>query len=93
MEIYLVKVFPYSIQKKILKVGVLNLMGNVFMKKCDDVFKISKSSDDIKAGNKMKLRDIPLGTLINSVELKKIRELNFCGVPVLLENYNEKILT
>ena len=24
------------------KVGVLNLMGNVFMKKCDDVFKISK---------------------------------------------------
>ena len=25
-----------------VKVGVLNLMGNVFMKKCDDVFKISK---------------------------------------------------
>jgi len=25
-----------------LKVGVLNLMGNVFMKKCDDVFEISK---------------------------------------------------
>ena len=25
--------------KKNLKVGVLNLMGNVFMKKCDDVFK------------------------------------------------------
>ena len=24
------------------RVGVLNLMGNVFMKKCDDVFKISK---------------------------------------------------
>ncbi len=24
------------------KIGVLNLMGNVFMKKCDDVFKISK---------------------------------------------------
>ena len=28
--------------KKNFKVGVLNLMGNVFMKKCDDVFKISK---------------------------------------------------
>ena len=28
--------------KKNYKVGVLNLMGNVFMKKCDDVFKISK---------------------------------------------------
>ena len=27
--------------KKNLKVGVLNLMGNVFMKKCDDVFKIA----------------------------------------------------
>ncbi len=27
--------------KKNLKIGVLNLMGNVFMKKCDDVFKIS----------------------------------------------------
>ena len=25
-----------------LKIGVLNLMGNVFMKKCDDVFKVSK---------------------------------------------------
>ena len=28
--------------KKNYKIGVLNLMGNVFMKKCDDVFKISK---------------------------------------------------
>ena len=28
--------------KKNYKVGVLNLMGNVFMKKCDDVFKTSK---------------------------------------------------
>ena len=27
--------------KKNLKVGVLNLMGNVFMKKCDDVFKVA----------------------------------------------------
>tara|TARA_A100000164_G_C21879185_1_gene759325 strand:+ start:782 stop:1588 length:807 start_codon:yes stop_codon:yes gene_type:complete len=26
-----------------LKIGVLNLMGNVFMKKCDDVFKVSKN--------------------------------------------------
>ena len=28
--------------KKDLKIGVLNLMGNVFMKKCDDVFEASK---------------------------------------------------
>ena len=28
--------------KKNYKVGVLNLMGNVFMKKCDDVFEISE---------------------------------------------------
>ena len=28
--------------KKNLKVGVLNLMGNVFMKKCDDVFEASE---------------------------------------------------
>ena len=27
---------------KNLKIGVLNLMGNVFMKKCDDVFEVSK---------------------------------------------------
>ena len=27
---------------KNIKIGVLNLMGNVFMKKCDDVFEISK---------------------------------------------------
>ena len=26
-----------------IKVGVLNLMGNVFMKKCDDVFEFSKN--------------------------------------------------
>ena len=31
----------YETSKKI-KVGVLNLMGNVFMKKCDDVFEASK---------------------------------------------------
>jgi len=31
----------YKTQKGI-KVGVLNLMGNIFMKKCDDVFEISK---------------------------------------------------
>ena len=31
----------YTIQDKI-KIGVLNLMGNVFMKKCDDVFETSK---------------------------------------------------
>ena len=28
--------------KNDLKIGVLNLMGNVFMKKCDDVFEFSK---------------------------------------------------
>ena len=28
--------------KEKIKIGVLNLMGNVFMKKCDDVFEISK---------------------------------------------------
>ena len=39
--------------------------------KIGDVFKISKSSDDIKSGNKMQLRDIPLGTLISALELKK----------------------
>ena len=31
----------YTIQEKI-RVGVLNLMGNVYMKKCDDVFETSK---------------------------------------------------
>ena len=31
----------YEIQNNI-KIGVLNLMGNVFMKKCDDVFEVSK---------------------------------------------------
>ncbi len=32
----------YTTSKEI-KIGVLNLMGNVFMKKCDDVFKTSKN--------------------------------------------------
>ena len=31
----------YKTNKEI-KIGVLNLMGNVFMKKCDDVFEVSK---------------------------------------------------
>ena len=30
--------FGIYVTKKNYKVGVLNLMGNVFMKKCDDVF-------------------------------------------------------
>ena len=30
--------------KNDIKIGVLNLMGNVFMKKCDDVFKTSQKS-------------------------------------------------
>ena len=28
--------------KENIKIGVLNLMGNVFMKKCEDVFEISE---------------------------------------------------
>ena len=32
--------------KENIKIGVLNLMGNVFMKKCDDVFKTSKLFTD-----------------------------------------------
>ena len=40
----------YKITKN-LKIGVLNLMGNVFMKKCDDVFEVSK-----KFMNKYKLK-------------------------------------
>jgi len=35
----------YTTQENI-KIGVLNLMGNVFMKKCDDVFEISKIFTD-----------------------------------------------
>ncbi|MDC3249710.1 YmdB family metallophosphoesterase, partial [Candidatus Pelagibacter sp.] len=34
------KGFEIFTAKNGLKVGVLNLMGNVFMKKCDDVFKV-----------------------------------------------------
>tara|TARA_Y100000768_G_C23834967_1_gene613228 strand:- start:50 stop:853 length:804 start_codon:yes stop_codon:yes gene_type:complete len=36
------KGFEVFTTKKNLRVGVLNLMGNVFMKKCDNVFEISK---------------------------------------------------
>ncbi len=47
--------------KKNLKVGVLNLMGNVFMKKCDDVFKIAEEFIDknkIKKNFKFLIVDI-----------------------------------
>jgi len=30
--------------KEDIKIGVLNLMGNVFMKKCDDVLRSQKNS-------------------------------------------------
>ena len=36
------KGFEVYHSEKNLKIGVLNLMGNVFMKKCDDVFETSK---------------------------------------------------
>ena len=36
------KGFNIYTTKKNVKIGVLNLMGNVFMKKCEDVFEISK---------------------------------------------------
>ena len=46
------KGFEIFITKKNYKIGVLNLMGNVFMKKCDDVFETSK-----KFLEKNKLKD------------------------------------
>ena len=42
----------YLYEKQNMKIGVLNLMGNVFMKKCDDVFETSKKFLD-----KYKLRE------------------------------------
>ncbi len=36
------KGFEIYTTSKDIKIGVLNLMGNVFMKKCDDVFEVSK---------------------------------------------------
>ena len=36
------KGFEIYTSKKNIKIGVLNLMGNVFMKKCEDVFETSK---------------------------------------------------
>ena len=36
------KGFEVFQNEKNVKIGVLNLMGNVFMKKCDDVFEISE---------------------------------------------------
>ncbi len=36
------KGFNIYTAKNSIKIGVLNLMGNVFMKKCDDVFKVSE---------------------------------------------------
>ena len=36
------KGFEIYLTQENIKIGVLNLMGNVFMKKCDDVFEISR---------------------------------------------------
>ena len=38
--------FEIFLLKEKFKIGVLNLMGNVFMKKCDDVFETSKKFID-----------------------------------------------
>tara|TARA_B100001996_G_C18575035_1_gene560005 strand:+ start:108 stop:914 length:807 start_codon:yes stop_codon:yes gene_type:complete len=35
--------FGIYISKKGLKIGVLNLMGNIFMKKCEDVFEVAQN--------------------------------------------------
>ena len=40
------KGFEVFTSKNNLKIGVLNLMGNIFMKKCDDVFEASKKFID-----------------------------------------------
>ncbi len=40
------KGFEIYTTTKNIRIGVLNLMGNVFMKKCDDVFEISKKFMD-----------------------------------------------
>tara|TARA_B100001564_G_scaffold348334_1_gene350126 strand:+ start:465 stop:1268 length:804 start_codon:yes stop_codon:yes gene_type:complete len=37
------KGFHIYTTKENIRIGVLNLMGNVFMKKCDDVFKVSET--------------------------------------------------
>jgi len=37
------KGFNIYTTKENIRIGVLNLMGNVFMKKCDDVFKVSET--------------------------------------------------
>ena len=46
------KGFEIYTTKKNFKIGVLNLMGNIFMKKCDNVFEVSK-----KFINKYKLKE------------------------------------
>jgi metallophosphoesterase (TIGR00282 family) len=46
------KGFNIYTAKNSIKIGVLNLMGNVFMKKCDDVFEVSE-----KFMKKYKLKD------------------------------------
>jgi len=46
------KGFNIYTTKNSVRIGVLNLMGNVFMKKCDDVFKVSE-----KFLKKYKLKD------------------------------------
>ena len=38
-------------QKMDLRIGVLNLMGNIFMKKCDDVF---ETAEKFISKNKLK---------------------------------------
>ena len=35
------KALEYLLLKNEMRVGVLNLMGNVFMKKCEDVFDVA----------------------------------------------------
>ena len=48
------KGFEIFSSKNNFKIGVLNLMGNVFMKKCDDVFiKIEKFLNDYDLKNKL----------------------------------------
>ena len=65
------KGFEVFQNEKNIKIGVLNLMGNVFMKKCDDVFEISE-----KFLKEHKLKEDMIFSLLTFMEkllVKKMR--------------------
>mgnify|MGYP000397659667 CR=1 FL=1 len=81
------KGFEIFNSKNGMRVGVLNLMGNVFMKKCDDVFQVAE-----KFIKKYKEKSVNQLKFYNSFETFEERKKYIMGFWTTFDNYSLSIM-